>query len=87
MWNAEQDSVQMSDNIVSNIASCRKIFRFLKFLEQVRKMYDYYQVRHRKSMAIKVVSYARYVCAFFYFLSDNIVWLADMGIIEKIVFQ
>jgi hypothetical protein len=35
-------------------------------------------------MALSQISF---VCAFFLYLSDNIVWFANMGIIEKMIFR
>lgn len=85
LWTEEAASVEVAERLVYNISQGRKIFRFLKFLEQFRKIYDYYKFKQRKPLLIKVLSYSRYVCAFFFYLNENIVWFANMGLIDKTI--
>ena len=42
MWVEENEQVKVCQRIVENISSGRKIFKFLKFLEPVRKIHDYH---------------------------------------------
>jgi hypothetical protein len=41
MWKEELLSVEVSERIVYNISSGRKIFKFLKFFEALKKIHDY----------------------------------------------
>jgi hypothetical protein len=87
LWTEENGSVGVSEKIVENLSSGRKIFRFLKFLEAIRKIKEYYQLKKRKPKLIKVLTFIGHACAFFLYLSDNIVWLSNMGITKKFLFQ
>src|SRR5688572_29226496 len=88
MWIEEKWSVEVAENIVSHLSSGRKIFRFLKFIETLRKIYEYHELKKEyKKPLMKTLTYTRLVCAFFLYLTDNILWFANMGIIEKMIFQ
>eukprot|EP00347_Sterkiella_histriomuscorum_P014964 403358829 len=87
MWIEESEYVKVSERIVENISSGRKIFKFLKFLEPLRKIHEYHTEENRKPVLIKILKTISFVCTFFLYLSDNILWLANMGIIKKIFFQ
>lgn len=86
MWTEEEGSVQVAERIVANISSGRKIFKFLKFLEALRKMYELKLGKKPKPKLIQVLTQASFLSAVFLYIADNIVWFANMGIIEKVVF-
>ena len=52
MWREEGGSVEVSERIVNNISSGRKIFKFLKFLEALRKIHDYHLLKKKKPKVI-----------------------------------
>lgn len=87
MWSEESEHLEVSERIVDNISLGRKIFKFLKFLEPLRKLHDYHTEGNRKPVLIKFLQTSSFICAFFLYLSDNILWFANMGIIKKMIFQ
>lgn len=59
----------------------------MKFIDPLRKLYDYHAENKRKPLVMKVLTTLSLISAFFLYLSDNILWLANMGIIKKMFFQ
>lgn len=49
-------------------------------------MHEYLVAKKRKPAVIKALSITSFICAFFLYISDNIVWFANMGIIQKRIF-
>ncbi|CDW81101.1 pex11 domain containing protein [Stylonychia lemnae] len=88
LWSEESEYVKVSERIVDNISLGRKIFKFLKFLEPLKKLHEYHtSERNRKPVIIRVLQTFSFIFAFQLYLSDNILWLANMGIIKKMIFQ
>lgn len=81
--------MDVCERIVDNISQARKIFKFMKFLEPLRKIYDYHtdEISLRKPKLIKVLKTLAYISTFLLYLSDNILWTANMSIIKKMIFK
>jgi hypothetical protein len=72
----------VGERIVFNISQGRKIFKFMKFLEPIRKIHEQQILISKKPTLLRGFSLFTLVSAFFLYLSDNMVWFANMGIIQ-----
>jgi Peroxisomal biogenesis factor 11 (PEX11) len=81
-WTGENSAVEVGERIVFNISQGRKIFKFMKFLEPLRKIHEESLLKTGKPKLIRALSIVNLVCAFFLYISDNMVWFANMGIIK-----
>jgi len=86
MWHEELFSVEVAERIVENISQARKIFKFLKFLDSLQKISNTFQDA-KKALLIRILTLLSNVCAFFYYISDNIVWFANIGMVRKVVYH
>ena len=75
-------SVEVAERIVFNISQGRKIFKFLKFLEPVRKIHEELVLKRDRPALLKGLSIATLAFSFMLYGTDNMVWFANMGIIE-----
>lgn len=82
IWSGDNPSVIVGERIVFNISQGRKIFKFMKFLEPLRKIHEESILKRGKPMLIRGLSILDLVCAFFLYISDNMVWFANMGLIK-----
>ena len=62
------------------MSSGRKIFRFLKFMEDLKKLYSYI---YKTPDAVQVLKAMLCLSSFFYHIMDNLVWAANTGIIDE----
>ncbi len=75
------ETVAVGERITHSISQGRKIFKFLKFLEPLRKMHEHGILKKGKPTLIRYLSKMILTSAFFLYLADNMVWFANMGLI------
>lgn len=73
----------VGERIVYNISQGRKIFKFMKFLEPLRKITEESLLKKGKPILMRVLSVAELSLALGLYLSDNMVWFANMGLIKQ----
>lgn len=81
LWTGENSAVEVGERIVFNISQGRKIFKFMKFLEPIRKIHENRILKSNKAPLLRGFSLFTMASAFFLYLTDNMVWFANMGII------
>lgn len=70
-------SAKIADKMKDSMSNARKIFRFLNFLGEIRKMRI---IWHEKKKKIeKLLSFLEHGCSFFYYIFDNILWAINIG--------
>lgn len=74
-------SVEVGERISHSISQGRKIFKFLKFLEPLRKFQEMKILKRGKPKVIRILSTLIILSAFGLYASDNMVWFANMGLI------
>lgn len=73
---------------MENISSGRKVFKFLKFVDEIKSIMVLLNKRgNKKGAVVKILSLSARTCGFFYYLLDNVVWFTNMGMISKIIFK
>lgn len=75
------ETVAVGERITHSISQGRKIFKFLKFLEPLRKMHEHGILKKGKPTLIRYLSKMILTSAFFLYVADNMVWFANMGLI------
>mmetsp|Transcript_23891 Transcript_23891/g.23583 ORF Transcript_23891/g.23583 Transcript_23891/m.23583 type:complete len:128 (-) Transcript_23891:861-1244(-) len=84
----EVESVLVGRRVVENISSGRKVFKFLKFMDMVKKMIELLkQEDHKHGLFVTILQLFGCIVGFFYYLLDNIVWFVNIGMIRKTVFK
>lgn len=79
----EINSVIVGKRVVNNISSGRKAFKFLKFVDEIKNIVDLLGKKGNKNGTfVKVLSLFGRVCGIFYYLMENAVWIANMGMIR-----
>ncbi len=78
----EIDSVITSKNVVENISSGRKVFKFLKFVDDIKNIIDLVEKKAKNGFIVKLLSLFARLCGFFYYVLDNMVWFSNMGMIR-----
>ena len=71
------------DKVKESMSQGRKIFKFLKFLQQIKAIQK--NLKKQKSFAYKFLSISINLMAFFYYLIDNTLWGINIGILSEIV--
>jgi hypothetical protein len=68
----------------SSLSNGRKIFRLFLFLNEVTELH---QLMTKSSLVLplRVLKIVSTVCSFIYYLTDNIVWLANLGFVGDYV--
>jgi len=77
-------SVIRAKAMEDNISSGRKIFRLLKFIDEVNELHVILK-KEKWPIGLKIIKILSSVCSYFYFLFDNIVWLVSIGFIDKFI--
>lgn len=74
----------VAKKVVKNISSGRKVFKFLRFVDEVKNISDLlYGGKYQKhGIIVKLLALFARVCGFFYYLLDNVVWFSNMGMIR-----
>lgn len=79
----EIPSVIVGKRVIGNISSGRKVFKFLKFVDEIKNIIDITREKGAKhGMVVKMLELFARVCGFFYYLLDNVVWFSNMGMIR-----
>lgn len=69
--------------VVDQISSGRKVFKFLKFVDELKIIVDLLGKKGGKNgILVKIMSLFTKICGFFYYFLDNIVWFSNMGMIR-----
>ena len=80
-------SVNAARRVQINVSSSRKMLKFLKFIDPLKKLYKFLTEKKHKSKWTKLLVVCNYVCACLLYLADNLVWLSTFGIVRKDVGQ
>lgn len=77
-------SVIVGKKVVKNISSGRKVFKFLRFVDEVKSIVDILSDRGaaKHGPLVKVLALFARMCGFFYYLLDNVVWFSNMGMLR-----
>ena len=80
----EIHSVIISKNVVDNISQERKVFKFLKFLDEIQAVQDLWheKKKSKNGLLVKYLTICVRICAFFHYLLDNIVWMTKIAEIK-----
>ena len=76
-------SVLIAKRIHKNISSGRKIFKFLKFIDELKNLAKEFQKQDTPPQIRLLVILSR-VFGFFYYLLDNIVWFTNVGMLSRV---
>ena len=66
--------------IKSSMSQARKVFRFLKFFEEVRNIIK--ALGNKKALWIKTTIIFSHFMSFLYYIHDNILWGLNIGILR-----
>mgnify|MGYP001806893600 CR=1 FL=1 len=77
-------SVVRAKALEDNLSSGRKIFRLLLFLNEINELNEIIKNKKMK-LLLKYMKVFSSFCSFNYYLFDNIVWLAQLGIFNKFI--
>ena len=77
----EIHSVLVAKGVVDNISSGRKVFKFLKSVDEVKRIVNIIKKGNKDKVVIILSIFAR-VCGFFYYLLDNLLWFVNMGMLR-----
>lgn len=69
--------------VVKNISSARKVFKFLRFVDELKRIADLMNEKGDKhGIMVKALALVARICGFFYYILDNMVWFSNMGMLE-----
>lgn len=83
----EIESVVVCKRVIEQLSSGRKVFKFLKFVDEFKNIFDLFLKEKKHGFFVFLVELVGKVCGFFYYLLDNVVWIANIGMIKKFVFK
>lgn len=73
----------IAKKVAKNISSGRKVFKFLKFVDEIKNISDILDGKEDKHGAeVKYLALFARICGFFYYMLDNVVWFSNMGMIR-----
>lgn len=72
------ESVLKAKKLEGNISNGRKIFRLFLFLNEVTELHALV-TKANHVMPLRILKIVSTCCSFIYYLTDNIVWLANLG--------
>ena len=64
------------------MSSGRKIFRFLKFIEDIKQLYTFL---FQTPTAIRILKVLMCLSSLFYHVMDNVVWAVNVSIIDEYI--
>ena len=70
----------------NNISNGRKIFRLFLWLNEITLLEEPIKSKKLK-IEVKFLKIISTICSFFYYLTDNIVWLANIGYMNSKIFS
>jgi len=80
----KNESVNKAKKFESSISNGRKIFRLLLFLNELAELNELIKVKKGETL-MRVLKIISTCCSFIYYLTDNIVYLANLSFIPKTV--
>lgn len=66
--------------IKSSMSQARKVFRFLRSFEEIKRIFKAYE--SKKVWYIKFLMVFSHIMSFFYYINDNILWGLNIGILR-----
>ena len=82
----KEPSVVRAKKLEGNISNGRKIFRLFLWLNEITLLEETIKSKKLKT-EVKFLKIISTICSFFYYLTDNIVWLANMGYMSNKIFE
>lgn len=77
--------MMMYFHLKENISSARKVFRLLRFFDEIKGMAKI--IRSQKPLPFKILSIFTYFCSCMYYFCDNTLWfigiLVKSGVVNK----
>jgi Peroxisomal biogenesis factor 11 (PEX11). len=77
-------SARLSLRIKQSMSQGRKVFKFLKFLDEVKNI-EHFLRTTKKPLLLKILITLSYVSSFFYYILDNTLWAIAMGILRYFI--
>lgn len=74
---------QIGEKIKESMSKGRKIFKFLKFLQEIKGIQK--NMKKKKRFGYKALLIAINVMNFFYYILDNILWGINVGILSNVI--
>jgi len=78
-------SANFASKIKDSMSQARKIFRFLNFLLELKKLQDV--LKTKKNFAMKFMMAFSHIFSFCYYINDNILWAINIGMLRFIWFS
>lgn len=75
--NLKKKSYLRCKRIQSNLSSGRKVFRLLKFSDEMSNIIRHARNPNKNTKFKEFLFYSSGICSFFYYLLDNIIWLSS----------
>lgn len=69
--------------IKSSMSQARKVFRFLRFFEEIKRIVNTFE--SKKTWHIKLLLLFSHVMSFLYYIHDNILWGINIGILSDVI--
>lgn len=64
------------------------MFKFLKFVDEIKSIVEILRKKNEVNhILVKYLSLCARICGFFYYILDNLVWFANMGMISNFAFK
>jgi Peroxisomal biogenesis factor 11 (PEX11) len=73
----------MSGRIVESMSRNKKIFRFLKFIDEFYKITELLKKQNKFNRLLSNMMILSKIGAFFYYILDNFLWAINTGILSK----
>lgn len=74
--------MELGKKVVKNISSARKVFKFLRFVDEIKNISDIVADKENKNgFLVKLLALVARICGFFYYILDNMVWFSNMGMV------
>ena len=81
----KEPSVNRAKTLENNISNGRKIFRLLLWLNEINEILNLIDDK-KMNRVLRFMKIVSTICSFFYYLTDNAVWLAGMGYMNHTVY-
>lgn len=72
------DSVLKAKRMEDSLSNGRKIFRLFLFMQELHVLYDLFESKTIVG-TLRILKVISACCSFLYYLTDNIVWLSNLG--------
>lgn len=73
-------SAKVSNKIKDSMSQARKIFRFLNFVGEIRKIQN--SAKSNKYWLFKILDILGHLSSLLYYIHDNILWAINIGILR-----